>query len=133
MREIRKSGSMRGCRKRAFARRACVLLYKAPEKPSTQASAVRSGCRLVRMYQLLIDLINRMAESLGRAVIFRLNFIGKWCHRTAFVPDLPRRSAAQRPVRAMLVVVILPTPQLIREIRCLQIDRRVELFDVSAL
>ena len=29
MREIRKSGSMRGCRKRAFARRACVLLYGA--------------------------------------------------------------------------------------------------------
>ncbi len=29
MREIRKSGSMRGCRKRAFAWRACVLLYRA--------------------------------------------------------------------------------------------------------
>jgi hypothetical protein len=30
MREIRMSGSMRGGRKRAFARRACLLLYRAP-------------------------------------------------------------------------------------------------------
>jgi hypothetical protein len=29
MREIRTSGSMRGGRKRAFARRACLLLYSA--------------------------------------------------------------------------------------------------------
>ena len=30
MREIRTSGSMRGGRKRAFAWRACLLLYRAP-------------------------------------------------------------------------------------------------------
>ena len=30
MREIRMSGSMRGGRKRAFARRACLLLYRVP-------------------------------------------------------------------------------------------------------
>jgi hypothetical protein len=29
MREIRQSGSMRGCRKRAATYRACVLLYRA--------------------------------------------------------------------------------------------------------
>ena len=32
MREIRMSGSMRGGRKRAFARRACLLLYGVPRK-----------------------------------------------------------------------------------------------------
>ena len=32
MREIRTSGSMRGGRKRAFARRACLLLYGVPRK-----------------------------------------------------------------------------------------------------
>jgi hypothetical protein len=31
MREIRTSGSMRGGRKRAFAWRACLLLYRAPD------------------------------------------------------------------------------------------------------
>jgi hypothetical protein len=31
MREICKSGSMRGCRKRAVTYRACVLLYRVPE------------------------------------------------------------------------------------------------------
>ena len=31
MREIRTSSSMRGGRKRAFARRACLLLYRVPE------------------------------------------------------------------------------------------------------
>jgi hypothetical protein len=31
MRETCKSGSMRGCRKRATSRRACALLYRAPE------------------------------------------------------------------------------------------------------
>jgi len=31
MREIRTSGSMRGGRKRTFARRACLLLYSAPK------------------------------------------------------------------------------------------------------
>ncbi len=31
MREIRMSGSMRGGRKRAFARRACLLLYGVPQ------------------------------------------------------------------------------------------------------
>jgi hypothetical protein len=30
MREIRTSSSMRGGRKRAFARRACLLLYRVP-------------------------------------------------------------------------------------------------------
>jgi hypothetical protein len=32
MREIRMSGSMRGGRKRAFARRACLLLYGVPHQ-----------------------------------------------------------------------------------------------------
>ena len=32
MREIRMSGSMRGGRKRAFARRACLLLYGVPRE-----------------------------------------------------------------------------------------------------
>jgi len=32
MREIRTSGSMRGGRKRAFARRACLLLYGVPHQ-----------------------------------------------------------------------------------------------------
>jgi len=32
MREIRTSGSMRGGRKRAFARRACLLLYSVPHQ-----------------------------------------------------------------------------------------------------
>jgi hypothetical protein len=32
MREIRMSGSMRGGRKRAFARRACLLLYRVPKQ-----------------------------------------------------------------------------------------------------
>src|ERR1700692_2947818 len=32
MREIRTSGSMRGGRKRAFARRACLLLYRVPRQ-----------------------------------------------------------------------------------------------------
>src|ERR1700677_1791291 len=32
MREIRPSGSMRGGRKRAFARRACLLLYGVPRE-----------------------------------------------------------------------------------------------------
>ena len=31
MREIRTSGSMRGGRKRAFSRRACLLLYQSPQ------------------------------------------------------------------------------------------------------
>ena len=30
MREIRTSSSMRGCRKRATAQRACALLYRSP-------------------------------------------------------------------------------------------------------
>ena len=34
MREIRTSGSMRGGRKRAFARRACLLLYGVPRRHS---------------------------------------------------------------------------------------------------
>jgi len=34
MREIRTSGSMRGGRKRAFARRACLLLYGVPRSES---------------------------------------------------------------------------------------------------
>jgi hypothetical protein len=37
MREIRMSGSMRGGRKRAFARRACLLLYRVPRKQSSFA------------------------------------------------------------------------------------------------
>ena len=32
MREIRKSGSMRECRKRAATYRACVLLYRVPDR-----------------------------------------------------------------------------------------------------
>jgi hypothetical protein len=32
MREIRMSGSMRGGRKRAFTRRACLLLYRVPRE-----------------------------------------------------------------------------------------------------
>ena len=33
MREIRTSGSMRGCRRRAARQRACALLYRAPALP----------------------------------------------------------------------------------------------------
>jgi len=53
MREIRTSGSMRGGRKRAFARRACLLLYGVPTKFSP----------------LLLTLLVRSAHS--RFPIFR--------------------------------------------------------------
>jgi hypothetical protein len=49
-----------------------------------------------------------MPESLGGAIVLGLDFIAERCQRTAFVPDLPRRAAAQRSMRAMLVVVVLP-------------------------
>ena len=91
------------------------------------------SCRSLRLHQLQVDLINRMPEPLGRTIVFCLDFIRKWCHRTTFVPDLPRRSAAEGPVRATLVVMILPILQLIGQIRRLQIDGCVELLDVSAL
>jgi hypothetical protein len=42
MREIRMSGSMRGGRKRAFARRACLLLYKAPAGCGAEARAANA-------------------------------------------------------------------------------------------
>jgi hypothetical protein len=53
MREIRMSGSMRGGRKRTFARRACLLLYGAPSenqnlpyRPRTRTGAGTLGAHL---------------------------------------------------------------------------------------
>jgi hypothetical protein len=43
MREIRTSGSMRGGRKRAFARRACLLLYSAPIMTMTSSFWTGTG------------------------------------------------------------------------------------------
>jgi hypothetical protein len=51
---------------------------KAPEKSLGFESAMCSLCGSLSLHQLLIDLINRMPESLGRAIVFRFNFIGKW-------------------------------------------------------
>jgi hypothetical protein len=41
MREIRMSGSMRGGRKRAFARRACLLLCRVPKLSNATFSDLR--------------------------------------------------------------------------------------------
>ena len=58
MREIRMSGSMRGGRKRAFARRACLLLYGVPRKlPSFLSS------RLVRSAHFQLPFFRRMHVS----------------------------------------------------------------------
>ena len=55
MREIRKSGSMRGGRKRTFARRACLLLYGVPRKmPSLVIDSLRP-CRLLSAFVLSSD------------------------------------------------------------------------------
>jgi hypothetical protein len=43
MREIRKSGSMRGCRKRAATYRACVLLYSALAVKEAFFLTIREG------------------------------------------------------------------------------------------
>jgi hypothetical protein len=48
MREIRKSGSMRGCRKRAVTYRACVLLYRALAVKNGVSSYDSVGAVLVR-------------------------------------------------------------------------------------
>jgi len=45
MREIRTSGSMRGGRKRAFARRACLLLYGVPHQEADFLLLVWCGNR----------------------------------------------------------------------------------------
>jgi len=106
---------------------------KAPEKGRARTSGVRSWRKSLGLHQLLIDVINRMPESRGRAIISRLHFIGKWCHRAALVPNLPGRSVTQRPVRPVLIVVILPLLQLFREVRRLQVNSCIELLGVRAL
>ncbi len=54
MREIRKSGSMRGCRKRAFARRACVLLYACAATEADPASIEASRKCLLRIRNIQV-------------------------------------------------------------------------------
>jgi hypothetical protein len=49
MREIRTSGSMRGGRKRAFAWRACLLLYRAPNSLSVFQNDPLSRFRLIQL------------------------------------------------------------------------------------
>ena len=63
MREIRTSSSMRGGRKRAFARRACLLLYGVPKRNILSSLTIR----FVRWRQILLD-------ANARAVRYR-NFV----------------------------------------------------------
>src|ERR671917_549491 len=69
MREIRKSGSMRGCRKRAFARRACVLLYAAS-------------------LQRLLEPAHRTGPSWREAAILSDAGLRRTCLRPAVLPSL---------------------------------------------
>jgi hypothetical protein len=87
MREIRKSGSMRGRRKRAVTCRACVLLYRAP-KSSKPLSFVLRG-------KPEIHLIVRVTDALGGVNVAGLNVVMEWRKRDPLQPGLPRRATVQ--------------------------------------
>ena len=68
-------------------------------------------CGLLVFHELQIDVIDRMPESLFRPIVFGLDFIAERRHLKPFAPDFPRCAPTQRPVRSVLIVVILPVTQ----------------------
>lgn len=75
MREICMSGSMRGCRRRAFAWRACVPLYRAPTLDNpTRSHRISSTCTRFELSwrhvaecgvkaALIIDALEKFADA----------------------------------------------------------------------
>jgi hypothetical protein len=94
MREIRMSGSMRGGRKRAFARRACLLLYGVP-----RVSLLSSAARFVRSALHLIPLFRRthvsaldICMSLFRLPGVAISLQPQWARPTPRLPVRRRKS-----------------------------------------
>ena len=83
MREIRMSGSMRGGRKPAFARRACLLLYRVPRKRPSFSRPFRRSAHFdfrsfVGSHVSALNLCMSLFRRWGVAIIIQPQGLGNW-------------------------------------------------------
>lgn len=68
----------------------------------------------------------------GRIVV-GFQFLMKGSYRQLLEPGFLGCMTLQRPMSAVLVVMVLPVLQLLRKVRTFQIDCRIKLFEIGAL
>src|SRR3954464_6746374 len=104
MREIRKSGSMRGCRKRAFAWRACVLLYRASMSNEANFRICVLRAPRVRAFSPML----RYHRSPGNALYGLNTLIFIWT--SAFLARIPH--PAEVGIRAAAAILFDVAPRI---------------------